>query len=148
MGGYTYSYVVVKKGYPHPEAALKMLNVQNDLSYGLNDAPQYYPDFNSIWSTLFPIPFLIEQPYVVERMGREYQQALDGTLDPATFNEAMKIEYGQIQTDIAAPRQDVPAGRCAWPGWMRLCCWPRAMMKFAPTRWLPAFTRSMKTGPP
>jgi putative aldouronate transport system substrate-binding protein len=109
MGGYTYSYVVVKKGYPHPEAALKVLNVQNDLSYGLNDAPQYYPDFNSIWGTLFPIPFLIEQPYVVERMAREYQQALDGTLDPATFNEAMKIEYGQIQTDIAAPRQDVPS---------------------------------------
>ena len=109
MGGYTYTFVVVKKGYPHPEAALKVLNVQNDLSYGLNDAPQYYEDFNSIWTTLFPIPFLIEQPYVVERMASEYQQALDGTLDPVTFNDAMQIEYDQIQTDIAAPRQDVPS---------------------------------------
>jgi putative aldouronate transport system substrate-binding protein len=109
MGGYTYTFVVVKKGYPHPEAALKVLNVQNDLSYGLNDAPQYYADFNSIWTTLFPIPFLIEQPYVVERMAKEYQQALDGTLDPATFSDAMKIEYEQINTDIAAPRQDVPS---------------------------------------
>jgi hypothetical protein len=90
---YTYSFVVVKKGYPHPEVALKILNVQNDISYGLNDAPQYYPNFNEIWTLLFPIPFLIEQPYVVERMGREYQQALDGELDPATFSEAMKIEY-------------------------------------------------------
>ena len=49
--------------------ALKILNVQNDISYGLNDAPQYYPNFNEIWTLLFPIPFLIEQPYVVERMG-------------------------------------------------------------------------------
>ncbi len=106
MGDYTYSFVVVKKGYPHPEIALKILNVQNDLSYGLNDAPQYYPNFNEIWTLLFPIPFLIEQPYVVERMAREYQQALDGKLDPATFSEAMKIEFDQIQKDIAAPRSD------------------------------------------
>jgi putative aldouronate transport system substrate-binding protein len=106
MGEYTYSFVVVKKGYPHPEIALKILNVQNDLSYGLNDAPQYYPNFNEIWTLLFPIPFLIEQPYVVERMAREYKAALDGELDPATFSEAMKIEFDQIQQDIAAPRSD------------------------------------------
>lgn len=106
MGDYTYSFVVVKKGYPHPEIALKILNVQNDLSYGLNDAPQYYPNFNEIWTLLFPIPFLIEQPYVVERMATEYQEALDGTRDPEAFSEAMKLEYGQIQSDIAAPRSD------------------------------------------
>ncbi len=106
MGAYTYSFVVVKKGFPHPEAALKILNVQNDLSYGLNDAPQYYPNFNEIWGLLFPIPFLIEQPYVVERMGREYKEALDGTLSPDTFGEAMKIEFEQIQSDIANPRSD------------------------------------------
>ncbi|MFO7631432.1 MAG: hypothetical protein R6W76_02775 [Caldilinea sp.] len=106
MGDYTYGFVVVKKGYPHPEVALKILNVQNDLSYGLNDAPQFYPNFNEIWTLLFPIPFLIEQPYVVERMAREYQEALDGTLDPAIFNEAMKIEFDQIQQDIAATRSD------------------------------------------
>ena len=106
MGGYTYSFVVVKKGYPHPELAVKILNVQNDLSYGLNDAPQFYPNFNEIWTLLFPIPFLIEQPYVVERMGREYQQALEGSLDPTTFNEAMQIEYDQIQQDLAAPRSN------------------------------------------
>ncbi len=109
MGGYTYSYVVVKKGFAHPEAALKILNIQNDLSYGLNDAPQYYPNFNEIWNLLFPVPFLIEQPYVVERMGREYKQAVDGTLDPATFSEAMKLEFEQIKTDMAAPRGDVPS---------------------------------------
>jgi putative aldouronate transport system substrate-binding protein len=106
MGDYTYSFVVVKKGYAHPEIALKILNVQNDISYGLNDAPQYYPNFNEIWTLLFPIPFLIEQPYVVERMGSEYQQALDGAFDPTTFSDAMKIEYDQIQQDIAAPRSE------------------------------------------
>ena len=104
MGDYTYTFVVVKKDYPHPELALKILNIQNDLSYGLNDAPQFYPNFNEIWTLLLPIPFLIEQPYVVERMGTEYQAALDGTLDPTTFSEAMKLEYDQIQQDIAAPR--------------------------------------------
>lgn len=106
MGDYTNSFVVVKKGYPHPEIALKILNVQNDLSYGLNDAPQYYPNFNEIWNLLFPIPFLIEQPYVVERMGTEYQEAVDGARDPAEFSAAMKLEFDQIQTDMAAPRAD------------------------------------------
>jgi putative aldouronate transport system substrate-binding protein len=96
----------VKKGYEHPEALIKILNVQNDLSYGLNDAPQYYPNFNEIWTTLFPVPFLIEQPYVVERMATEYQQALDGELDPTTLSEAMKLEFEQIQTDMANPRVD------------------------------------------
>ena len=52
MGDYTNSFVVVKKGYPHPELAVKILNVQNDLSYGLNDAPQFYPNFNEIWGLL------------------------------------------------------------------------------------------------
>ncbi|MBI1295776.1 extracellular solute-binding protein [bacterium] len=106
MGAYTYGFVVVKKGYEHPEALIKILNVQNDLSYGLNDAPQYYPNFNEIWTTLFPVPFLIEQPYVVERMATEYQQALDGELDPTTLSEAMKLEFEQIQTDMANPRVD------------------------------------------
>jgi len=104
MGDYTTSFVVVREGFSHPEVALKILNVQNDLSYGLNDAPQYYPNFNEIWTLLFPIPFLIEQPYVVERMGTEYQQALEGTLDPETLSDAMKIEFEQIQADVAAPR--------------------------------------------
>ncbi len=106
MGDYTNSFVVVKKGFPHPEVALKILNVQNDLSYGLNDAPQFYPNFNEIWTLLFPIPFLIEQPYVVERMGKEYQEAVDGTRDPVEFSDAMKLEFGQIQKDMAAPRSD------------------------------------------
>lgn len=106
MGDYTYSFVVVRKGFLHPEVALKILNIQNDLSYGLNDAPQYYPNFNEIWTLLFPIPFLIEEPYVVERMGREYQQALDGDLDPETLSEAMKFEFEQIRNDIATPRAE------------------------------------------
>ena len=106
MGDYTYSFVVVKKGYPHPELPLKILNVENDISYGLNDAPQYYPNFNEIWTNVFPIAFLTEQPYVVERMGKEYKQAVDGELDPATFTEAMKLEFDQIQKDMAAPRSD------------------------------------------
>lgn len=106
MGDYTNSFVVVKKGYAHPEVVVKILNIQNDLSYGFNDAPQYYPNFNEIWNMLFPIPFLIEQPYVVERMGRDYQSALDGAVSPDTFGDAMKIEYKQIQDDIATPRAD------------------------------------------
>ena len=106
MGDYTNGFVVVKKGYEHPEVVLKVLNIQNDLSYGFNNAPQYYSNFNEIWNVLFPLPFLIEQPYVVERMGKEYQQALDGKLNPETFSDAMKLEFEQIQKDIASPRSD------------------------------------------
>jgi putative aldouronate transport system substrate-binding protein len=106
MGDYTNSFVVVKKGFSNPEVAIKILNIQNDLSYGFNDAPQYYENFNEIWNVLFPLPFLIEQPYVVERMGREYKQALDGELSPDTFSEAMKVEFEQIKTDVASPRAD------------------------------------------
>jgi putative aldouronate transport system substrate-binding protein len=109
MGDYTNSFVVVKKGFAHPEAAMKIINIEYDLSYGLNDAPQYYDNFNEIWNTLFPIPFLTEQPYVVERMGKDYQAALDGTLDPATFSTAMKLEFEQIKTDKATPRVDIPS---------------------------------------
>ncbi len=106
MGDYTNSFVVVKKGYAHPEVVVKILNIQNDLSYGFNDAPQYYDNFNEIWNVLFPIPFLIEQPYVVERMGRDYQSALDGQTSPDTFGDAMVVEYEQIQADLASPRSD------------------------------------------
>lgn len=106
MGDYTNSFIVVKKGFPHPEIALKIVNIENDLSYGLRGAPQYYPNFNEIWTTLFPIPFLVEQPYVVETMGQQYNQALTGELDPTTLSEAMKLEFEQVQTDIAEPRTD------------------------------------------
>ena len=107
MGDYTNSFVVVKKGYSNPEVVVKILNIQNDISYGFNDAPQYYDNFNEIWNLLFPLPFLIEQPYVVERMAGDYQAALDGTVSADTFGDAMQIEFEQIQTDLAAPRSDV-----------------------------------------
>ena len=106
MGDFTNSFVVVKKGYPQPEVVVKILNIQNDLSYGFNEAPQYYTNFNEIWNVLFPLPFLIEQPYVVERMGNDYQQALDGTMSPDTFGEGMKVEFDQIQKDLASPRSE------------------------------------------
>ncbi len=109
MGDYTNSFVVVKKGYSNPEVVVKILNIQNDLSYGYNDAPQNYPNFNEIWTTLFPLPFLIEQPYVVERMGNDYQAALDGTVSPDTFGEGMQVEFAQIQQDMASPRSDSAA---------------------------------------
>jgi putative aldouronate transport system substrate-binding protein len=106
MNDYTSSFIVVKKGFSHPEIALKIINIENDLSYGFNDAPQYYPNFNEIWTTLFPIPFLVEQPYVVESLGQRYNQALSGEIDPATFTEALKAEFNQVQTDVDAPRSD------------------------------------------
>jgi putative aldouronate transport system substrate-binding protein len=31
---------------------------------------------------------------------------VDGTRDPAEFSEAMKLEFGQIQTDMETPRVD------------------------------------------
>lgn len=104
MGDYTNGFVVVRQGYAQPEVVLKILNIQNDISYGLNDAPQYYDNFNEIWTLVFPLPFLIEQPYVVERMGQDYQAALDGALSPETFGGSLKLEYEQIQEDLAAPR--------------------------------------------
>jgi putative aldouronate transport system substrate-binding protein len=104
MGEYTYSFVVVRRGFEHPEVALKILNVQNDLSYGFNDAPQFYDNFNEIWTLLFPIPFLVEEPYVVERMGREYQEVLQGERPRESLSGAMQLELAQIEEDIASPR--------------------------------------------
>lgn len=109
MGDYTNSFVVVKKGFPHPEVVLKMINIEYDMSYGLNDAPNYYDNFNEIWTLLLPIPFLTEQPYVVERMGKDYQAALDGKMASDKFGMAMKTEFTQIQTDTAKPRSDPAA---------------------------------------
>ena len=106
MNDYTSTFIVVKKGFSNPEIALKIMNIENDFSYGLHDAPQYYPNFNEIWSTLFPIPFLIEQPYVVESLGQRYNQALSGDINPASFTEALKAEFKQVQTDVDAPRSD------------------------------------------
>jgi putative aldouronate transport system substrate-binding protein len=39
-------------------------------------------------------------------MGQQYNQALAGELDPTTLSEAMKLEFEQVQTDIAEPRTD------------------------------------------
>jgi putative aldouronate transport system substrate-binding protein len=109
MGDFTNSFVVVKKGYAHPEVALKIVSVEYDLGYGLNDAPNLYDNFNEIWTLLLPIPFLTEQPYVVERMGQDYQAALDGKISVDTFGNVSKTEFAQIQADIAAPRKDPAA---------------------------------------
>lgn len=106
MNDYTSSFIVVKKGFSNPEIALKIVNIENDLSYGLRGAPQFYPNFNEIWTTLFPIPFLVEQPYVVEQLGQRYNRALSGEIDPATLTDALKAEFKQVQTDVAAPRTD------------------------------------------
>lgn len=83
-------FVVVRKGYEHPEVVFKILNLQGDFgtrqdlattAEGLPLEYQDVPEFNVIWSDVWPTQ-VMQSPDLLTRRGQAIQAALESN-DPS-----------------------------------------------------------------
>ncbi len=109
-------YLVVRKGYPHPEAALKILNVLSRLERNQDpnktEADQLKTTAIQLGVQLrnyYPFDLLLDYPDAVEQRHDLLVRALDGELDPADLDPETKALYDDSLLESESPRKNMEA---------------------------------------
>lgn len=106
MAAATSSYLVVRKGYEHPEAVLKTLNLQFDVDQlqgeGIVDKDPY------TWSNM-PFTLLLSNYDDKEKKALAVQKVIDGEAEPNTLQGEAKQIYDSYLKDKETPKKDMAA---------------------------------------
>ena len=119
MAPATDRYIVVRKGYKHPEAAVKMLNVftryerRQDTSAEAKKLDDYAAETGVHIRSYYPFDLLLDYADAVVKRYNYVQQALDGKLDPKTFDPDTKLVYDFTVLDKENPKKNMDAWKPA-----------------------------------
>jgi putative aldouronate transport system substrate-binding protein len=112
----TDSYLVVRKDYPHPEAALKILNLFTELERfsGEEDAATASirataQQMGNQLRNYFPLTLLLDDRDAVIRRYDMLIKALEGELKIEDMNQEMQEMYDSILFEQENPRKDLEA---------------------------------------
>lgn len=103
QGPVSSQYFVVKKGYSHPEALVKYLNLYSNVE---NDAEAMAKLINGINAVYFPLRATFVEPHIVTNRLQAVKQALDGQIQPDQLRLDQKDVYDKIATNNADPGKD------------------------------------------
>lgn len=109
-------FIAVKKGFAHPEAAVKVLNVQQRAIVGKDDVfnqdpnTQKYKDEAVGW-TNWPFNLSIDYYDAIEKRAALVNEVLDGakTADALAEDYFAKGWYDQAVLELAEPKKDINA---------------------------------------
>lgn len=114
MAPVTDRYLVVRKGYEHPEAAVKLLNAFTRLERRLDpntEGVKKLDDFSAQTGiqprAYYPFDLLIDFSDAIERHYAEIQQTLHGKIDPATLDSETKKLYEQWIAEEDQPKKNM-----------------------------------------
>lgn len=116
-------YLVVRKGYAHPEAALKLLNVFTRLERNQDPAAKgmlaVTEQLDTQLRNYYPFDLLLDYPDAIAQRHERLEQALAGTLDPGQLDQETKRLYDDTLTERESPRKnlDAWAGSTAYQLW-------------------------------
>ncbi|MFD2330597.1 extracellular solute-binding protein [Cohnella sp. GCM10020058] len=116
-------YLVVRKGYEHPEAALKLLNVftriERNQDPGAKGLLAVTEQLDTQLRNYYPFDLLLDYPDAVAQRHDRLAEALDGKLDPGQLDQETKRLYDDAQTEREYPRKnlDAWAGSTAYQLW-------------------------------
>ncbi|MBB6691289.1 extracellular solute-binding protein [Cohnella xylanilytica] len=106
-------YLVVRKGYAHPEAALKLLNAftrmersRDPNSDALLEATE---QLGTQLRNYYPFDLLLDRPDAVETRHDRLVQALDGKIDPEQLDPETKRLYEDAVSERESPRKNMDA---------------------------------------
>lgn len=109
-------YLVVRKGYAHPEAALKLLNAFTRIERNVGTDE---PALRALYETAeqmgvqlrnyYPFDLLLDHPDAVVHRHDKLVQALDGMLDPAQLDPETRRLYNSAVQESEAPRKNMEA---------------------------------------
>ncbi|WP_138494570.1 extracellular solute-binding protein [Paenibacillus pinistramenti] len=119
MAPVTDRYIVVRKGYEHPEAAVKMLNVftryerRQDNSADAKKLDDYAAETGVHIRNFYPFDLLLDYADAVVKRYNDVQQALEGKIDPNTFDPDTKLVYDFTVLDKENPKKNMDAWKPA-----------------------------------
>ena len=103
QGPVSSQYFVVKKGYAHPEALVKYLNLYSNVEY---DAEATAKLINGVNAVYFPLRATFVEPHIVTKRVSEVKKALDGQIKPEELRVDVKDIYDKILAERNNPGQD------------------------------------------
>jgi putative aldouronate transport system substrate-binding protein len=96
------SFLVVKKGFKHPEAAVVYANMYVDVER--NPDEEFKAKNLVTGHALFPLQMIIDHPDAAAQKHELLVQALDGKVNPDELNGEMALVYEQALKDKENPR--------------------------------------------
>ncbi|WP_162551317.1 extracellular solute-binding protein [Paenibacillus tepidiphilus] len=120
MAPVTDRYLVVRKGYGHPEAVVKLLNVftrlerRRDPSTGQVKLLDDYSAETGIQPrAYYPFDLLIDYSGAIERHYSDIQQALHGKIDPELLDPDTRLIYERWLAEEEQPKKDLEGWKVA-----------------------------------
>jgi putative aldouronate transport system substrate-binding protein len=102
------SWVVVKKGYEHPEAVIKVINTEYTGIKKLDtEASAIYKDLNVNWG-VWPLPLQLDYNDVIIQQYKHIKEAYDAK-DPGKLTQEELGFYNNILKDQENPKKDIAA---------------------------------------
>ncbi|WP_339319956.1 extracellular solute-binding protein [Paenibacillus sp. FSL R10-2734] len=113
-------YLVVRKGFEHPEAIMKQLNVftrlerrQDPNSEEVKKLDDFSAQTGIQLRAYYPFDLLIDYSDAIEKHYADIQQALHGKIDPDTLNPDTRLIYDQWVEDTEQPKKDLEGWKAA-----------------------------------
>jgi putative aldouronate transport system substrate-binding protein len=94
------SYLVVKKGFKHPEAAVVYANMYDQVSHTPSEKEKELINGHSLW----PLTMITDYPNAATIKHELLVDALAGKVDPTTLDGEMQLVYKQALKDKENPR--------------------------------------------
>jgi len=109
-------YLVIRKGYPHPEAAIKMLNAFTKIERNVESDDQDLIALNDTAEQLgvqlrnyYPFDLLLDYPDAIIRRHDSLVQALEGKLSPEQLDSETRHLYDSAVAEKESPRKNMEA---------------------------------------
>nr|WP_286672537.1 extracellular solute-binding protein [Cohnella hashimotonis] len=106
-------YLVVRKGYEHPEAALKLLNVftriERNQDPGAKGLLAVTEQLDTQLRNYYPFDLLLDYPDAIAQRHDRLTQALNGDLDPEQLDQETKRLYEDSLTERDYPLKNLDA---------------------------------------
>lgn len=120
MAPVTDRYLVVRKGYEHPEAVVKLLNVFTRLERRRDpnqEAVKQLDDFSAQTGiqprAYYPFDLLIDYSGAIEKHYSDMQQALHGKIDPDALDPDTRLLYNHWLAEEEQPKKNLEGWKAA-----------------------------------
>lgn len=120
MAPVTDRYLVVRKGFEHPEAVVKLLNTftrverrQDPNAEEVKKLDDYASESSVQLRNYYPFDLLLDYADAVVTRHDEVTKALKGEVDPATFDPDTKLVYDNSVLEKENPKKDMNAWKAA-----------------------------------
>lgn len=106
-------FLVVRKGYEHPEAAIKLVNAFTRLErrQDPNESAKALDDFSARTGiqprAYYPFDLLIDYFDAIENNYADLQQALHGKIDPNLLKSETRLLYDKWNQEAEQPKKDL-----------------------------------------